>query len=297
MTNPSASLPDSFDDLALRYAGLGRPVYRNGTGFPVFIERVDVPWQGLLIDSSREAWIDPQLAASGNAHFQEVKTEHSAVFDGPVVVLDQIEYGVMATANSGYFNMLTTCDALRSEYASRRHRASTMPLRGRAEELAGRDPLRVGTGRAAAIGVSTIVTLPNGGPRSFVLGRRRLDLAIDGGLWHVVPSGMLEPAHSGDALWRSVQRETEEELGVRINEPDAERLSALGYAFDLLRLRPEICLRLDLAEFSFKVGDEFDRYQLVEVSHDGIDQFWTSMSPAEITPAGAGAVALLQESL
>jgi 8-oxo-dGTP pyrophosphatase MutT (NUDIX family) len=137
--------------------------------------------------------------------------------------------------------MVATADALAGDRA----------LRARALALAGEDPLRRGDGRVAAIGLSVAATVPGG---RVLLGRRRADLPLDPGRWHVVPSGMLEPGP--DPIAAAVAREVREELGVVV-DPRAVRMLGLGW--DLERLRPEVCVALRLQVVPGRAGgDEFD---------------------------------------
>jgi hypothetical protein len=109
-----------------------------------------------------------------------------------------------------------------------------------------------------------------------LLGRRAPDLAADPGRWHVSPSGTLEP---GAGLEDQVDRELDEELGMRAEGG----YRPLGFGFDLLRLRPEICLACELAEGEVRLGKEFGEARWLDPA-----QSW----PAELTPAAAAALAL-----
>ncbi len=101
------------------------------------------------------------------------------------------------------------------------------------------------------MGVSVAATLPDG---RVLLGRRRAELPLDPGAWHVVPSGMLEP--EPDPIGAAVAREALEELGVAA-DPRAVRMLGLGW--DLARLRPEVCVALALEAVPARAGgDEFD---------------------------------------
>jgi hypothetical protein len=191
------------------------------------------------------------------------------VHDGPVLVLDRLEGGVLHTTRSGYFAALATTDSLRAEW----EREGFGPLRARAHELAGSDPLRDGTGRASAIGLAAAAVHRG----RVLLGRRADHLAADPGRWHVVPSGMVEPgAPVGDQL----ERERREELGPGPAGP----AEPLGIGFDLRRLRPELGFRLELYSEEVELGDEF-----AEAS-------WTDPAgpwPEPLTPAAAAVLALL----
>ena len=101
--------------------------------------------------------------------------------DGPVLVLDRLEGPTLHAAPSGYFAAVATTDSLRAEW----EREGFGPLRARAHELAGADPLRNGHGRAAAIGLAAA------GVREgrVLLGRRSEHLAADPGLLARGPVG------------------------------------------------------------------------------------------------------------
>ncbi len=259
-------MADRFGPLAERYSSFAPAVKRQGGTHPVAIEELS---HGMPADrvvtvvgggSSEPPAIDDRLLAAGEPHRAALDREGTRLHDGPVLVLDRVAGGRVVVAPSSYFAMLATCDALRAEYLtavpSRSAPGSTvtLPLRDLADAAAdpGAGPLRSGRGRAAAIGLSVITTVPTPTGTSFFVGRRRPDLAADPGLSHVAPSGMLEPVPSGapaDPLVAAAGQELGEELGVQLpggHAALAPRLRVLGVAYDLLRLRPEVCLRLDL---------------------------------------------------
>jgi hypothetical protein len=99
-----------------------------------------------------------------------------------------------------------------------------------------------------------------------------------------------------------VGRELCEELGIRLGTADdlAGRLTPLGVGFDLLRLRPEICLRLDLSEHEYPHGgphlsaSEFQDRYLVELSANSMNTFWETHPPETLTPAAAATIGLLE---
>ena len=180
--------------------------------------------------------------------------------DGPVLAMTAVAGGVVRARRAGYFDMVATADALAGDPA----------LHARAGALAGDDPLHRGDGRAAAIGLSVAALVPGGG---VLLGRRRADLPLDPGLWHVVPSGMLEP--EPDPVVAAIVREAREELGVDV-DPGAVRMLGLGW--DLARLRPEVCVALALEAVPARAGgDEFDV----------VEAFDLARPPAPLTPGAA----------
>ncbi len=200
---------------------------------------------------------------------------------------------VVAAHVSSYFAMLATCDALRVDDAMR-------PI---AIALAGGDALRCGAGRAAAIGISVATTVPVIHGHEFLVVRRAPGIA-DAGLWDVVPSGTLEPA-DGDPLVVNAATELREELGLDIALVElAKRLIVIGITVDLWRLRPEICLRLDLSpreavqldDAALVQGGEHDRIERLPLTPAGFADIWTRFGPTDFTPSAAGALALLEES-
>jgi 8-oxo-dGTP pyrophosphatase MutT (NUDIX family) len=210
--------------------------------------------------------VDPALRACGAAHLEALRARVPAMHDGRVLAMTAIVGATVYARVAGYFDMVATGDALAADPA----------LRERAAALAGGDPLRRGDGRVAAIGLSVAAIVPGG---RVVLGRRRADLPLDPGRWHVVPSGMLEPGL--DPIAAAVAREAAEELGVEV---DGGAVRMLGLGWDLARLRPEVCAAIALDELPDGAGgDEFDAVQAFAVSE----------APAELTPGAACALSLL----
>jgi len=171
--------------------------------------------------------------------------------------------------------------------------AQDAAARAAAGALAGGDPLRSGAGRSAGVGVSVACVVEGG--TGLLLGRRRPDLAVEGGRWHVAPSGMLEAA-AERPLHATAARECAEELGIE-RPPGAFRL--LGIGWDLKRLTPEIALRLDLdggAELAGRLADdEFTEGRVWPL--DDLAGFWAAHGPDDLTPPAAAAVGLLAASL
>jgi 8-oxo-dGTP pyrophosphatase MutT (NUDIX family) len=210
--------------------------------------------------------VDPALRAGGAAHLAALRRRVPTMHDGPVLAMTAVHGGVVRARRAGYFDMAATGDALAGDPA----------LRALARALAGGDPLRRGDGRVAAIGLSVAAIVPGG---RVLLGRRRADLPLDPGRWHVVPSGMLEP--EADPIAAAIAREGREELGVTI-DPRAARILGLGW--DLQRLRPEVCVALTLDAVPARAGaDEFD----------AVEAFDLARPPAPLTPGAACALALL----
>jgi len=273
----------------------GGSVERAGNAYPVAVRRL--PHSRLRVVDERVT-CDAGLLALGRPHLERLRTDRPALHDGGLLCwVGDDEDGVLA-APGGYFDMLATCDAIRAEYQAAN---GDRPLRSRAHAVAG-DPLVSGAGRAAGIGVSVLLTVPgsgDGGPRRFVIGKRSRSVGTDPGLWHVAPSGMLERDARGRHWETTVSRELAEELGVQVSPAEvARRAEILGIAHDLLRLRPDLVFRLGLTPAearAMSAGDgEFAEVQQVEVSAGGIERFWRAHPPAVLTPAAAGAVALLE---
>jgi hypothetical protein len=210
--------------------------------------------------------VDPALRAGGAAHLAALRRRVPAMHDGAVLAMTSIEGAVVRARPAGYFDMVATGDALAGDAA----------LRARAVALAGGDPLRRGDGRVAALGLSVAAVLPDG---RVLLGRRRAELPLDPGAWHVVPSGMLEP--EPDPVAAAVAREGREELGVEVA---SSAVRMLGVGWDLERLRPEVCLALELQAHPARAGGaEFDLVEAFDVERP----------PAPLTRGAACALALL----
>jgi len=210
--------------------------------------------------------LDAALRAGGAAHLAALRRRVPTMHDGPVLAMTAVLGGVVRARRAGYFDMVATADAL----------AGDPGLRARAAALAGGDPRHRGDGRAAAVGLSVAALVPGG---RVLLGRRRADLPLDPGRWHVVPSGMLEPGPEPVAA--GVSREAREELGVDV-DPAAVRMLGLGW--DVARLRPEVCAALSLDAAPARAGgDEFD----------AVEAFDPARPPAGLTAGAACALALL----
>jgi 8-oxo-dGTP pyrophosphatase MutT (NUDIX family) len=213
--------------------------------------------------------VDRTLRAGGAEHLAQLRRRVPAMHDGPVLAMTAVSGAVVHARRAGYFDMVATADALAHDPA----------LRARAVALAGGDALRRGDGRVAALGLSVAATLPGG---RVLLGRRREELPLDPGAWHVVPSGMLEP--EPDPIGAAVAREALEELGVAV-DPGAVRMLGLGW--DLTRLRPEVCVALALEAVPARAGgDEFD----------AVEAFAVADPPSPLTPGAACALALLSRA-
>ena len=199
-TNASSSTP-SCSSNGVTMAVMTDPMPCTGAIIPHVVEveaRDDVrvvvqdgPWP-----------LDRALRAGGAAHLADLRRRVPRMHDGPVLAMTAVHGGIVRARRAGYFDMVATADALAGDPA----------LHARAGALAGDDPLHRGDGRAAAIGLSVAALVPGG---RVLLGRRRADLPLDPGRWHVVPSGMLEP--EPDPIAAALAREAREELGVDVD--------------------------------------------------------------------------------
>lgn len=256
---------------------------RGGRAYPVAVQPLD----RLLVDTldvrSESAPVDSALRAAGAAHLARLRARHPQMHDGPVLSWQRTSADdALVVALGGYFDAVATCDAVRAD-------PSLAPA---AHAAAGGDALTSGTGRVAALGVSVLLDVGEG---VVVLGRRSARNAADVGLWHVAPSGMAEPAPQPgvDPLAATVATELEEELGLAL--PAAEvgaRARVVGVVHDLARLRPDVVVHLPITPSEaagLVAGEEFD--DLVRVRPD--ERFWSLYGPEQLTPAAAGACALL----
>lgn len=247
----------------------------------------------LTVSAELPAEIDPTLREAGAAHLAAMLEAGRKLHDGPVVVFDRADRGQITGRVGTYFDMIATCDSLAAEYL-RAPEGSRLPLRERAHQLAGGDPLSAGAGRAAAIGVSVAAIVPSAHGEAVALGRRRHDLAVEPGTWHVVPSGVIE-SWGDDAVVETVAEELREELDVELGEGEIRaRLEPLGIGFDLMRLRPDLCFRLSLDGEVSTTSEEFDATEVVPLTRAGLVAFWESHPPEALTPPAVAAIALLE---
>jgi len=298
----------SFDSLLPLYRDLATVVRRAGRIYPAALESHGGSPVGLTERAEDPLWVDTTLQAGGQEHLREVARRSPRMHDGPVLACVATDGFPLICAGGGYFDAIATSDSLRAEYLDCVARDSelhidldALPLRRLAHEACAGDALHSGRGRVAAVGVSVVVTLPVASGRALLLGLRSHGVATDPDMWHVAPSGTLEP-EGADPVIDVVERELSEELGVRVGTSEAlsARLKPLGIGFDLLRLRPEICLLLDLSEQElppqglFLAPGEFQNQCLVELSDSSMSEFWASHPPEILTPAAAAAIALLE---
>ncbi len=317
--DPEPPTPSSPD----RPVAPARPalVERAGRRYAAAAAALDVALADAVVVEAAPAPLDGLVVAAGASHLERLRGQRPAMHDGPVLALQSLDGHVVRAARTGYFAMIASCDAIRAEldaasasvradlpgrYAAPGTAMDDLPLRAAVHAAAGGDPLVSGAGRAAGLGVSAVLTVPTpGGPagsRSFVLGRRSADVAIDAGLWHVAPSGMLE-ALPGGALAGTVAVELAEEVAVEVAvEQVAARASVLGLVHDLTRLRPDLSVRLDLtaeeaAAVALPPGGEFDDLALIPLDAASMARFWGEHPPERLTPAAAGTLALVEQAL
>ena len=273
---------------------------RAGRVYPVVIA-AEPPGRPRPLTVENRPASPSDLGAAGASHLARRRAEDPSLTNGPTVCWTGDDGDEVRVRVGEYFDMLATSDALRAEFVDRPDGTpvGALGLRARAHALAG-DPLRSGIGRDAAIGVSVVLTVRRpGGERAFVIGRRGR-VSSDRGCWHVAPSGMLELAGDLDPVAATVATELREELGLDLDPGDVlGRTARLGLIHDLLRLKPDLVVRLDL---DVDPGDlqavtEFDRLAFVPFDHEGLDAFWKTHAPHHLTPAAAGAIALLEGTL
>jgi hypothetical protein len=280
------------EHLARRYGALATVVRRGGRAYPAAYERRTALRVAV---GSDPLVVDPGLRAGGAGHLAAVRERVPWMYDGELLGMDRIEGGLVTVAPCRYFDRMATGDALWA--------AGDDALRDRADQLAFGDPLRLGTGRAAGFGVTTVATLRDAdGGRVLVLGRRD-GLPIAPGAWHVVPAGMAELSHvdvgAEDPFRSTAVEELREELGVAAREED---LGLLGIGWDLLRLVPDVVYRLDLdlgvdAVLAGAPRDEHSALEHWPVTPEGLAALWAAHGPRDLVAPGAAAIALLEASL
>jgi len=189
-----------------------------------------------------------------------------------------------------YFGALDSCDSLAWELLSSigalsSSTSSSLTAFDRRLRLRSRlhaevvDPVKMGRGRNAAIGISVLIAYNDGADTQLLVRRRGPTVAIHNGMVHVAPSCMFQPAtmdHDREfSVVHNIFREYLEELFDRpeadgreadfryfYNDPRLLRLRRLleegnaslvltGVAVNLLNLRPEICLLLHIPDPSW----------------------------------------------
>lgn len=293
-----------FDALRSRYANM---LIRDEQVYPVSLYPKVMSSAPVVRFADEQESPQHALGDLGQAHLKRRLSEDTALTNGETVIWLSGDVSNFVVTTSRYFNMLETCDALRAELLSARDDTpvGSLPMRALAHHLAG-DPLFSGAGRSAAVGVSVILSLPQGDPaegeRAFVIGHRNGSVSLDQGVWHVAPSGMLEPTGERNCVVNTVVQELAEELGIHLPVQEAlKNMRTLGVVHDLTRLRPDLVVRLDLpSEYvpeSLAPASEFDAVKLIPVTRNALNEFWPSFTPDHLTPACAGAVALLELSI
>lgn len=227
-----------------------------------------------------------------DAKYRSLVSSLELLLESPI--LDRLTYTMRALVTDGklrlecelgsYFRALDTCDTLEWEILSNatqlagedesafRAFDAKLPLRRNLHDTV-TNPVADGTGRSAAIGISTLIAFNDGSRFQLLIRRRsRRGVAVHAGLLHVIPSFMFQPATVNIPEEFSVQhnifREYLEELFSRPEPEDTEgdyryfygdprlkylralisageaRLLLTGVAVNLLNLRPEICTLL-----------------------------------------------------
>ena len=285
---------DPCERLADRYPAASFVVRRDRVYPAVAVPspRAELSPADLVVMRTRALHPDAALRGAGAVHLDSILAAHPGTYDGPVAAMVDRRADAMVLAPGTYFDMLATCDALQAEWSDS---PGPTPMRDLADALAGGDPLTSGSGRVAAAGVSVAVTVDRDGATHVLLGRRAAGVATDAGRWHVAPSGMVEPTHIAEStgalhpLVSSMVRELAEETGITA----APAPTLLGIGFDMLRLRPEVCLRVHLAgDVAQALTEEFDRSALVPLDPDAL---WAAHPPETLTPAAAATLALLED--
>lgn len=287
----------AFGALGALYDGAADIVRRAGRTYPAAIS----PTTPRAALEERPIAVDARLRQAGERYVHALRDAGRRLTDDVVARFSELRHDVLRLAASTYFTTLATSEALRVEYVdavAANPGVPRLPLRAIAHESAGGDPLHSGAGRASHVGVSVVVTFPAAGGRAFAMGRRRDDLAADGGLWDIVPSATVEPTGADPAVTTAV-RELREELGIWLRQ-NAGGLLPLGLGHDLLRLSPEVCFRLDLEHHPrlaapLPAASEYAALELVSLAH--LDDFWSGRGPHLLTPSAAAAIALLERSL
>jgi hypothetical protein len=242
--------------------------------------------EDVVVVHDREAPVDADLRRAGTAHLEAVLARSPETFDGVVLALDRIADGVVHAVRASYFDMLATCDAVATDEA----------LRQQAERLAAPDPLRVGTGRAAAVGVTAIVVRRLGdGTTGFTLGLRSPELALDPGKWHVVPSGIVD----GRGVVGTLLDELAGEHGVVDPRAAVEGAHVIALGYDVARIRPELTVMTrDLGDIEApQRSDEFVAFREVPLADEAIGELWAELRPDQLTPGAAVAIAAVERHL
>lgn len=277
------SAPDP-EELAARYGGEAAVVRRAGRTYPAAVAPRDalrvVRVPGRVLTG---------LRAAGRPYLEASLRSHPWLHDGEVMSYVGLAGDELRLTPGRYFDRLAIGEAVRRD----------PEVRAFAERAASGRPLHDGRGRAAAPGVTTVATFAHGDGRAFVMGRRR-GLPVADGVWHIVPAGTMDRTPpSVDPIVHTSHTELREELGL---EPGDAPLRLLGVGWDLERLFPEVVVRIDL---DADLGDvlaaaplaEHDELVPVALTREAIAAYWLAHPPALLSPPGAAALALLEDSL
>lgn len=247
----------------------------------------------------RPAVVDARIEAAGARHVAAVRRAGAVLWDGPVLVYDHVAEGAVVCLRSRYLTVLATSGALGAEWtaAGPDARPADLPLRRRAVERAGGDPIACGRGRAAAVGLNVALVATAGGRRRTLIGRRSARMAAMPGMWSFV-AGNVEPGDGERPLARALGRELDEEIPA-LSPADAARTAAgaqvHGACFSLGRLGPSLLASAEIDATAADLGnldrEEFDRTRVIDL--DDPASCWRGMSPASMVPASAALLAAL----
>lgn len=138
------------------------------------------------------------FAIYDEAHLNRLKSTRRLT-NGLCYALQSIdENGILRGKLGYYFDMLATCDALDQEmrmYA--RAEIINTPLRDQFHQTVLREHwLWHGTGRGSTVGLAALVIFYHDGEYRFIFCQRSQDVAVNAGLYHVLPAFVFQPNQS-----------------------------------------------------------------------------------------------------
>jgi hypothetical protein len=248
--------------------------------------------------------LDRQLMDAGRHYIDFLRWQGGPLYDWPTFCMSDIrrENGAVKIDcwTGKYFESLQTSEMLEWEALSAFSKEGVptlendLPARSRAHTLAGvKDPVLHPVGRAAAIGISTLVLFNRGDGYAALLSERsRGGVVIHADMCHVIPSFTFQPT-AGDmvkefSVVHNIFREYLEELfhlkeakeapsvlsydyfyGNRnlcylreLLDSGKARIYFTGVAMDALNLRPEICTLLLIHESQWYGWHRIGTHQL-----------------------------------
>ncbi len=270
------------EQLATRYGHLAPVVRRAGRVYAAAYE----PRAALQVRRA-VARTGSGLRRAAQPHLDAARAQHPWMFDGGVMAFAALDGDTLHLGPGRYFDRFAIGEAIRQDPS----------VRAFADRAAGGDPLRSGRLRGAAPGVSVLATLRHGSGRAVLLGLRR-GLPVADAVWHVVPAGTMDRTRpSVDPITHTAFTEIREELGL---EPGGAPLRVLGIGWDLERLFPEVVVRVDLDADADDVAASAPRTEhstLRVLPLADVAGVWASLPPEQLSPPGAAALALLEDSL